>query len=116
MFEPESSVASVYFLGTLARVPILLIKIIIGVLILILFVIALHPNSNPFLFLPIIFLNLWPDFLFVNSFLPWDKLIPQIQHRYSLFGFVVAADDRVLRYACIALIVSFICANCAITA
>ena len=44
MFALESAISSVYFLGELGGVPILLIKLILGVLVLILFII--YPNYH----------------------------------------------------------------------
>ena len=48
MFAPESAIASVYLLRELGWVPVLLIKLILGVLILILFIIAPNRHSHPF--------------------------------------------------------------------
>ena len=48
MFAPESAIVSLYLLGKLGGVPILLIKLILGVLILILFSIAPNRHSHPF--------------------------------------------------------------------
>ena len=48
MFVPESEIASVYLPVELGGVLILLIELILGVLILILFIIALNCHSHPF--------------------------------------------------------------------
>ena len=48
IFAPESAISSVYFLGELGGVPIILIKLILGVLILILFIVSPNRNSHPF--------------------------------------------------------------------
>ena len=46
-----------------------------------------------------------PAFLVGHSLLPWEKLLPQIQHYYLLFGLAVADADRFLSCACITLII-----------
>ena len=56
MIEPNSKIASVYFLGELGGVPILLIKLILGLLRLILFIIAPNRHFHPFLMPPKCFL------------------------------------------------------------
>ena len=56
MFVPESTIASVNFLGEIDGVPILLNKPILVELILILFISAPDHHLHPFLMPPIIFL------------------------------------------------------------
>ena len=56
IFAPESEIASVYLLVELGGIPTLLIKLILGVLILILFIIAPNRNSHPFSMPPSLFL------------------------------------------------------------
>ena len=48
MFSTEFAIESVYFLGELVGVPILLIKLILGVILLILFIICYSRYSHPF--------------------------------------------------------------------
>ena len=54
MFAPESLIYSVYFLGELGGISILLIELILGALILILFIIAPNRYLHPF-FCPQVF-------------------------------------------------------------
>ena len=56
MFARESMVVGVYFLGELGEVPILLIKLSLGLLVLILFIISPNPHLNPFSIPPSCFL------------------------------------------------------------
>ena len=49
MFAPKYAIYSVYSLGYLCGAPILLIKLILGLIILILFVIILIHHLHPFL-------------------------------------------------------------------
>ena len=56
VFTPEFAIASMYFLGELGGVPILLNKLILDVLILILFVIAPNRHLQPFSMTPSIFI------------------------------------------------------------
>ena len=56
MFTSASEISSMYLLGELGGVPILLIKLILGVQILILFIIVPNLHLQPFSLPPIIFL------------------------------------------------------------
>ena len=58
MSTPESSIFSVYFLVELGGVPILLIKLILGVLILILLVFVPNHHLHPFSLPPSLFFNI----------------------------------------------------------
>ena len=51
-----SEIASLYLLGEVGGVPILFIKLILGLLILILFIISPNHHSHPFSLTPILFL------------------------------------------------------------
>ena len=52
MFAPKYAIYSVYSLGYLCGAPILLIKLILGLIILILFVISPKNHSQPFSLTP----------------------------------------------------------------
>ena len=56
VFAPECAIDSIYFLVELGGVPILLIKLILGGLILVLFIIGPNRHLRPFLLTPILFL------------------------------------------------------------
>ena len=83
IFEPESAIASVFLLGELGGVLILLIKLGLGVLILILFMISPNRNLHPFLPTPSFFLgyisSLWTVLLEDQVLIPWVKFLPQLQ-------------------------------------
>ena len=57
MFTPESEITIIYFIGELGDVPILLIKLILGVLILVLLIITPNCHSHPLLLPQSIFYN-----------------------------------------------------------
>ena len=67
IFAPESTIASVFLLGEICGVPIQSIKLILGLLISILFIIAPNRHSQPFSLPPSRFLwyvsYLWTAFL-----------------------------------------------------